>query len=111
MIVENGEMINFVTNMAWFNGTTGHTHDFLNFDSSGEIELPPDNIVTIEGEIDVASNGIISWDGVESTINIGGGGKTITISIDHEVYRSPFCWTTNSWNSYLTDTLLRQSRS
>lgn len=84
MIVENGEMINFVTNMAWFNGTSGHTHDFLNFDSSGEIELPPDNIATIEGEIDVASNGVISWDGVESTINIGGGGKTITISVDHE---------------------------
>src|SRR5215210_2207285 len=84
MIVENGEMINFVTNMAWFNGTTGHTHDFLNFDSSGEIELPPDNIVTIDGEIDVASNGVISWDGVESIINIGGGGKTITISVDHE---------------------------
>jgi plastocyanin len=84
MIVENGEMINFVTNMAWFNGTTGHTHDFLNFDSSGDIELPPDNIVTIDGEIDVASNGAISWDGVESTINIGGGGKTITISVDHE---------------------------
>ena len=111
MIVENGEMINFVTNMAWFNGTTGHTHDFLNFDSSGEIELPPDNIVTIDGEIDVASNGVISWDGVESTINIGGGGKTITISVDHEDYRSPFCWTTNSWNRYLIDTLLRQSRS
>jgi hypothetical protein len=84
MIVENGEMINFVTNMAWFNGTTGHTHDFLNFDSSGEIELPADNIVTIDGEIDVASNGVVSWDGVESTINIGGGGKIITISVDHE---------------------------
>lgn len=84
MIVENGEMKNFVTNMAWFNGTTGHTHDFLNFDSSGEIELPPDNILTIDGDMDVASNGVISWDGVESTINIGGGGKTITISVDHE---------------------------
>ena len=84
MVVENGEMKNFVTNMAWFNGTTGHTHDFLNFDSSGDIELPPDNIVTIDGEMDVASNGVISWDGVESTINIGGGGKTITISVDHE---------------------------
>ena len=84
MIVENGEMKNFVTNMAWFNGTSGHTHDFLNFDSSDDIELPPDNILTIDGEMDVASNGVISWDGVESTINIGGGGKTITISVDHE---------------------------
>ncbi|MDN5867063.1 MAG: hypothetical protein L0H55_06645, partial [Candidatus Nitrosocosmicus sp.] len=84
MVVENGEMTNFVTNMAWFNGTTGHTHDFLNFESRGDIELPPDNMVTIDGEMDVASNGVISWDGVESTINIGGGGKTITISVDHE---------------------------
>lgn len=84
MVVENGEMKNFVTNMAWFDGNTGHTHDFLNFESRGEIELPPDNIVTIDGEMDVASNGVISWDGVESTINIGGGGKTITISVDHE---------------------------
>ncbi len=84
MVVENGEMKNFVTNMAWFDGTTGHTHDFLNFESSGEIELPPDNMVTIDGDMDVASNGVISWDGIESTINIGGGGKTITISVDHE---------------------------
>jgi plastocyanin len=84
MVVENGEMKNFVTNMAWFNGTSGHTHDFLNFDSSGDIELPPDNILTINGDMDVASNGVITWDGVESTINLGGGGKTITISVDHE---------------------------
>ena len=84
MIVENGEMKNFVTNMAWFNGTTGHTHDFLNFDSRDDIELPSDNILTIDGEMDVASNGVITWDGVDSTINLGGGGKTITISVDHE---------------------------
>ncbi|CAN5831403.1 hypothetical protein BH23THE1_BH23THE1_21130 [soil metagenome] len=84
MVVENGEMKNFVTNMAWFDGTTGHTHDFLNFESRGEIELPPDNMVTIDGEMDVASNGVISWDGIESTIDIGGGGKTITISVGHE---------------------------
>ena len=84
MVVEDGEMKNFVTNMAWFNGTSGHTHDFLNFESSGDIELPADNILTINGEMDVASNGVITWDGVDSTINIGGGGKTITISVDHE---------------------------
>ena len=84
MIVEDGEMKDFVTNMAWFNGTTGHTHDFLNFDSNGDIELPSDNIVTINGEMDVASNGVVTWEGVDSTINIGGGGKTITIDVDHE---------------------------
>ena len=84
MVVEDGEMKNFVTNMAWFNGTSGHTHDFLNFESSDDIELPADNILTINGEMDVASNGVITWDGVDSTINIGGGGKTITITVDHE---------------------------
>ena len=84
MVVEDGEMKNFVTNMAWFNGTSGHTHDFLNFESSDDIELPTDNILTINGEMDVASNGVITWDGVDSTINIGGGGKTITITVDHE---------------------------
>ena len=84
LIVEDGEINNFVTNMAWFNGTSGHTHDFLNFESSGDIELPADNIVTIEGEMDVASNGVVTWDEVESSINIGGGGRTITINVDHE---------------------------
>jgi plastocyanin len=84
MVVEDGEMKNFITNMAWFNGTSGHTHDFLNFESSDDIELPADNILTINGEMDVASNGVITWDGVDSTINIGGGGKTITITVDHE---------------------------
>jgi plastocyanin len=84
LIVEDGEVNNFITNMAWFNGTSGHTHDFLNFESSGDIELPADNIVTIEGEMDVASNGVVTWDEVESSINIGGGGRTITINVDHE---------------------------
>lgn len=84
LIVEDGEVINFITNMAWFNGTSGHTHDFLNFDASSDIELPADNIVTIDGEMDVASNGIVTWDEVESSINIGGGGRTITINVDHD---------------------------
>ncbi|HKR74264.1 MAG TPA: hypothetical protein VJR94_09145 [Candidatus Nitrosocosmicus sp.] len=84
LIVEDGEVISFITNMAWFNGTTGHTHDFLNFDSSSDVELPADNILTIDGEMDVASNGVVTWDEVESSINIGGGGRTITINVDHD---------------------------
>jgi hypothetical protein len=56
--------------MAWFNGTSSHTHDFLNFDILGDNELPADNIVTIEGGMDVvASNGVIAWDAVESLKN------------------------------------------
>ena len=84
MIVEDGEMKNFVTNMAWFNGTSGHTHDFINFDPDGDITLPSNNMVTINGDMDVASNGVVTWEGVGTTINIGGGGKTITIDVDHE---------------------------
>ncbi|KAA2283354.1 cupredoxin domain-containing protein [Candidatus Nitrosocosmicus agrestis] len=84
MIVEDGEMKNFVTNMAWFNGTSGHTHDFINFDQNGDITLPSNNMVTIKGDMDVASNGVVTWKGVDTTINIGGSGKTITIDVDHE---------------------------
>ena len=49
--------------MAWFNGTSGHTHDFLNFEPSDDIKLPPDNILTIDGEMDVASRGshFVGW--------------------------------------------------
>jgi plastocyanin len=84
MIVEDGEMKNFVTNMAWFNGTSGHTHDFINFDPDGDITLPSNNMITINGDMDVASNGVVTWEGVDTTINIGGGGRTITIDVDHE---------------------------
>ena len=75
--------------MTWFNGTSGHTHDFLNFDSTGDTELPADNIVTIESEMVVTSNGIVTCGEAESSTNIGGsgdggGGRTITINVDHE---------------------------
>ena len=84
LIVEDGEVSNFTTTMAWYNGTSSHTHEFLNFVSDDEITLPTDNLVTIDGQMDIGSNGEITWEEVESTITIGGGGKTITISLDHD---------------------------
>lgn len=84
LVVEDGEVTNFVTNMAWFNGITGHTHDFINLNPDDEIELPSDNILSIEGEMDVATNGIVSWEEVDSTINIGDQGRTITFLVDHD---------------------------
>lgn len=39
--------------------------------------------MTIEGEIDVAFNGVFTWDETESSIDIGGG-RTVTINVDHE---------------------------
>jgi hypothetical protein len=59
-MVENGEVKNFITIMTWFDRTRGHTHDFLNFDSREGIYLPADNIVTIESEKDIASNGVVT---------------------------------------------------
>jgi hypothetical protein len=36
MNVADGELTNFTTTMAWYNGTAGHTHEFLNFEAAGE---------------------------------------------------------------------------
>ena len=85
MVVEDNDLQLFKTNMAWTNATSGHTHEFSNFESEdGDIVLPPDNILSIKGNMDVGTNSAISWEGVPTTIDIGGGGKTITISLDHE---------------------------
>lgn len=84
LVVEDGDVKNFVTNMAWFNGITGHTHDFINLNPDDEIELPSDNVLSIDGEMDVATNGVVSWEEVDSTINIGDQGRTITFLVDHD---------------------------
>jgi hypothetical protein len=85
MVVNNNELQLFTTNMTWNNGTSGHTHEFLGFEAEdGEIVLPPDNIVSITGTMNVGTNRATSWEDVPATIDIGGGGKIISISLDHE---------------------------
>jgi hypothetical protein len=101
MTVQDNELQQFTTIMGWTNATSGHSHEFLDFEVEAEEEeeegaeeeeeegaegivLPPDNIVSIKGTMDVGTNGAISWEDVPATIDIGGGGKTITISLDHE---------------------------
>ena len=85
MEVEDNELEQFTTNMTWTNATSGHTHEFSGFEAEDEeIVLSPDNIVSIEGTMDVGTNRATSWEEVPATIDIGGGGKTITISLDHE---------------------------
>jgi Tetratricopeptide repeat len=91
MIVNDNELQLFTTNMTWTNATSGHTHEFLGFEAEdGEIVLPPDNIVSISGNMDVGTNRAISWEDVPATIDIGGGGKIITISLDHELTNHHF---------------------
>ena len=86
MVVNNNELVRFTTNMTWNNATSGHTHEFSGFESEGDgdIVLPPDNIVSIRGTMDVGTNRVVTWEDVPATIDIGGGGKVISIALDHE---------------------------
>jgi hypothetical protein len=92
VVNDNGEVQSFVTNMAWNNGTSGHTHEFSGFEAEddGQIVLPPDKILSITGNMDVGTNRVTSWEDVPATIDIGGGGKIITISLDHELTNHHF---------------------
>ena len=86
LTVSEGELTSFDTDMAWNNGTAAHTHGFQNFvmdDSSDNISINPGGNVTIEGDMDVATNGIVAWRSVPAEITIDQG-KIITVSLDHE---------------------------
>src|SRR5919108_947623 len=86
LTVSEGELTSFDTDMAWNNGTAAHTHGFQNFvmdDGSDNISIDSEGSVTIEGEMNVATNGVVSWPSVPAEINIQQG-KIITISLDHE---------------------------
>jgi hypothetical protein len=89
MVLRNGNVNSFNTNMTWYdnNGTRTHTHELVNFKPSGGITVrdiktvkPGDNLV-MKGLMDVGTNHRISWKNVHSTIDIKGG-KTISISLD-----------------------------
>jgi hypothetical protein len=52
-------------------------------DDSDDITIDPEGSVTIEGETDVSTNGVVSWPSVPAEIIIQQG-KIITVSVDHE---------------------------
>ena len=81
--VSDGKLTYFQTTMNWKNGTSGHTHEFQNFESDNNIELDSNKSVSIEGGMDVGTNGAISWPSVPAEITIEKG-KIITISVDDE---------------------------
>ena len=74
------------------NGTSTHTHEFLNFKSTGggiiTIQQPSNNII-LKGVMDVGTNHRINWINVPTTININGE-KTITISVDDKATNKHF---------------------
>jgi hypothetical protein len=86
LTVSEGELTSFAADMSWNNATAHHTHEFGNFvmdDSSDNISINPGGNVTIEGDMDVATNGIVAWRSVPAEITIDQG-KIITVSLDHE---------------------------
>jgi hypothetical protein len=86
LTVSEGELTSFDTDMTWNNGTAGHTHEFQNFvmdDGSDNISIDSEGGVTIEGVMDVGTNGVVSWPSVPAEIIIEQG-KIITVSLDHE---------------------------
>jgi hypothetical protein len=92
MAIRNGNVNSFSTNMTWYNnnGTGTHTHELLNFRSSGSqiTEKPGDNIL-LKGLMDVGTNHRIIWTNVNSIVDIKGG-KTIAISLDDKQTNNHF---------------------
>ena len=85
LVLRNGNVNSFNTNMTWYNnnGTRTHTHELLNF-KSNPIDItvkPGNNNVLMKGFVDVGTNHRITWKNVNSTIDIKGA-KIISISLD-----------------------------
>jgi hypothetical protein len=84
MVLRNGNVNSFNTNMTWYNnnGTGTHTHEILNFKSNPiDVTVKPGENILVKGLTDVGTNHRITWTNVHSTIDIKGG-KTISISLD-----------------------------
>src|SRR5215204_7388177 len=84
--VSEGEVTSFDTDMAWNNGTSAHTHEFQNFEmdeDSDDISIDSGGGITIEGDMDIGTNGVVSWPSVPAEITIQQA-KVVTISVDHE---------------------------
>ena len=84
--VSGGEVTSFETDMAWNNGTSAHTHEFQNFEmdeDSDDISIDSEGGITIEGDMDVGTNGVVSWPSVPVDIIIQQA-EIITVSVDHE---------------------------
>jgi hypothetical protein len=84
MNVSNGEVSSFNTTMTWHNGTSGHGHEFLNFETTDDVDISAeDQTISIEGTMDVGTNRAVSWEDVPSEIVIEGG-RIIRVSVDDE---------------------------
>ena len=90
MNVADGELMNFTTTMQWYNGTAGHTHEFLNFEADDGVDISAeDQTISVSGTMDVGTNGAVVWEDVPSEIVIQGG-KIISVSVDNEATEGHF---------------------
>ena len=84
IVLSDGVLKSFNTDMVWNNGTAAHSHEFRNFDAkTHHVEIAPDGTVKIKGEMDVGTNHLITWQKVPAEIDLEKG-KIITISLDDE---------------------------
>jgi hypothetical protein len=82
MTVIKGKVTSFKTSMIWRNTTSSHTHELSNFTAkSKNVQLQPDNSLSVKGNMEVGTNNIIVWHKVPTTIAIEKG-KIITIALD-----------------------------
>src|SRR5215211_5207113 len=91
MNVADGELTSFNTTMTWNNGTSGHTHEFSNFEADDEgVDISAeDQTISVAGTMDVGTNGAVVWEDVPSEITIERG-KIITASVDNEATEQHF---------------------
>jgi hypothetical protein len=85
MNVADGELMNFTTTMAWYNGTAGHSHEFLNFEADDDdVDISSeDQTISVAGTMDVGTNGAVAWEDVPSEIVIERG-RIFSVSVDNE---------------------------
>jgi hypothetical protein len=84
MTVADGVLSSFDTTMAWHNGTSGHTHEFRNFEPTDDVDISAeDETISVAGTMDIGTNGVVSWQEIPSEIVIEGG-RIITVSLDDE---------------------------
>jgi hypothetical protein len=82
MNVSDDEVNTFNTTMAWFNGTSGHTHEFMNFESVDDDAVminPGEQEITMVGTMDVGTNDIVTWSDVPAEIFIAGA-EVVTVT-------------------------------
>lgn len=90
LVLEDEDVNDFTVDMVWFtsDGVKSHTHYLKDFDMDNLLFTPTGSIV-MTGDLDVGTEGKISWDDVPANITIGSG-KTLNVNLDDAATDSHF---------------------